>query len=381
MAKCGTRMNEGIFKTEDSTELSTELIDEQTLFKSSLPLLYRMLENINIDEVLRKVNDAKVPVDGPPQSDDYLNSSIVASCGSIDTNCVVSPLRQRSKNEESIPEFCSTVFHRHPRSESNVHLLQVCCGDSESVYRCIDNRVREMDKIITNPANSLCKDVLDHTCVLKLPGPHTFNAPLKPVKLNSNRYTFDVLGLFVILVDFVYATNSVTNVIVDDVRTPLEFTQDVVKVIAVMKSAFPELFEELQKLVMYSKVLEVLRKVPFKWNRCMINVLEDLIVIPLNKINNESIEFKLLTVIIRKRAKAFFKQLEVDETQLTKLSTKFKNLLAVNFTKVYQPDIKQALVCSARNSLKAHRVKNLKYEICKEDFIRVLSINWRLYNC
>ena len=397
MAQCSTNSFQehsiGFFQKPAEFQSVDSVPDQQDFLRSSLPAICKMLENLDKDKILslastlpenclpslmrNKREDAPKmnlePKKKTEQNELKKSGFLAKVLPKVDFRNLP------SKNQ--IPRYSLVEFHEHPDSEKSRGLLQICCDEKKSVYHVIDNKVREMDKILINPANSICRDTMDSSCELQLPGPYKFQIKPKSVALNSNRYTLDVLGLFIILVDVIYATGSVSHVMYGGVKTPLEFTQDVVKIITILKSTFPSLFEELQKMIMYSTVANVMKKLPFKWNRCMTFVLEDLIVHPIDYVNEESIEFKLLTVMVNKRAKALFKQLEVDSTKLSKISLKYKSLLNSQFSKIVSKEIKAVMLVSAENSLKIHRVKNIRYKIHDEYFIKVLKLVWCSYNC
>lgn len=265
---------------------------------------------------------------------------------------------------EPLPtELCLVQAHDHHCRSPSTGLLQVCSGQWTNVYRKVDNFVREMDHIIQNPETNLCRDALESSLELELPGLFTYQFPAKQVTFNSNRNGMDVLGLIMVLVDSVYATNSLTQINHKGVVVPIDFTQNIVKVVSIVRKAFPELFSELQKLIMYSTVLSVLKKLPFRWNRFMIHVLEDLIVHPLKYINEESIEFKLLMMIVRKRAKVLFKRFSPGNEAHIFDSLNHKNVISSNFTHVYKKQIAVFLHTSASNCKIVHRVKNIKYKV------------------
>jgi len=400
MAYCSTQhLNSSeIFGKRPGESVGNSFLQNGDL-PSSIPSLRKMLEGVNLESFIKQLESTNERIPQNIKRKSPANSSVNLKCEDRNSAGIIESKMKREysgdfskekSNSKSTfqpdprtirPRLCVTEYHKHPGSDANSGILQICCHNKESVYHYVDNSVREMEKIIRNPGASICRDIMDNTPELNLPGPYKYHIDPKPVNLNSNRYTLDVLGLFISIIDMIYSCGSVTVVMNGGVRTPLEFSHDVVKIIIVMKAAFPSLFKELQKLMMYSSVTSVMRKIPFKWNKCMVQVLEDLVIHPLDRyVNKESIEFKLLTVIVQKRAKVLFKQLELDSSQLPKISMKYKTLLLTHFSKVYSQEIKEFLARSARNSLRIHLVKNVRYNITDEAFIRTLNSVWSSHN-
>ena len=274
--------------------------------------------------------------------------------------------------------FGIAKYHYHPQSVQD-GLLQFCSGIKRDYSVLVDNSVKEMDLFIKNPDTNICRDAMETTCRLELPGPFSFSIPPRYVKYNSDSNGMDVLGLLLVLVDALYATNTVSYVRYRGKLLPLELTTNSAKIIVVLSVAFPQLFEELQKLIMFSTVLNLLKKVPFKWNRCMIHVFEDLLLHPFNIFSVESIEMKLLSVIIKKRAKTIFKHIHAGSENFAKYSVKYKNLMSTNFTNVDVKEILDSMKSSAASFVKGHRVKNIKFKVNDEAFVKALTILFDSY--
>ena len=287
---------------------------------------------------------------------------------------------EKISNEYNVNiNLCLVQAHNHVCSTNNDNLLQLCEGHWSNVYRSIDTDVREMDAVIRNPDTNLCRDAMETSCELQLPGPYSYPTVVKNVSFASDRHSLDVLGLFLILIDTIYASSCITHVNHNSRLVPLEFSQNIVKVVSLMRRGFPEAFSDLQKLVMYSTLTSMLKRVPFRWNMFMTHVLEDLIVHPVNFINEESIEFQLLTMIVKKRAKLVIKMFSSQSASHIFDSVKHKNIMRCNFTNVYKPEIGVFLKTSAGNCKKVHRIKNIRYKVIDkvfESYLRDIFISY-----
>lgn len=260
------------------------------------------------------------------------------------------------------PEFCRAGYHEHVHSKES-GMLQICTGPKFNVYRTIDNKVREMDSILRAPVEFLGPKH-EESCMLNLPGPYSCSRPVRKVKFQSNRYVLDVLGLFLVLVDTVLSTKCVTYVNFKGSKTPLEFAPNIAKVIKLLQIAFPEQFAELQKLVMYSTITSVMKKSPLKWNRCMIYVLEDLLIHPVALANEDSLEQALIVNILQKRAKMLLKRFASDEDSHIFNSVAHFQSIQQNFSFVKDSTkVTEFMKISASNCLEGHRIKNIRFEV------------------
>ncbi|XP_018024346.1 uncharacterized protein LOC108680102 [Hyalella azteca] len=307
-------------------------------------------------------------------------------CQEMEVSVVPPDSLHSSKLEEQMPlahnlveqEFSYAEYHEHEHS-CRSGLVQLCSGPKVSIFRTIDNKVREMDAIIKNPALMLGATILE-TCTLNLPGPYTLNRPVRNVKLESNRYTLDVLGLFILLVDTILAANAVAHVMYKGASVPLEFSQDIVKIVSAIQSGFPKIFSELQKLVMYSTVTSILRKAPFKWNKCMIYVLEDLIIHPLKPSFGNSIELEFLAMILQKRAKNLLKLFSSEKFSCIFNSTQHRTVIQRLCHQPPTEDAASFMKISAMNCLEGHRVKPIRFEVkdkLVETYLRDIFVSYK----
>lgn len=267
--------------------------------------------------------------------------------------------------------LCYIEQHIHHNSDST-GLLQLCVGSKSNVYRIFNNAVREMDQVILNPDNNICSENSDNFLKLKLPGSFSYSLNVKPLSFRCNGKTFDVFGVLLLIIDSIYALNCVAAVNWKGISTPLEFKHDIVKVIAVISSTFPKQFQDLQKLVMYSTVCTSMRKAPLKWNRCMVHVFEDLIVHPLSLISEDTVEFKLLGMIMHKRAKVLCSIFSEGNSSNIFNSSKHRSTLTMNFKGLYMEEIAVFLKMSALHCQGNHRVKNIRYELKDKSFRSIL---------
>ena len=160
MAQCSTNsyqeLSVGLFQkpAEDSKQFDGE--HNQDVFRTSLPILYKMLQNINQEKLLNlastlpenyltssdeKCDDKGASGKKAEKLEDMKDLKISSKSGS---SALLHKLKARNVPlKVQIPRFSLIEFHKHPESENSPGLLQICCEEKQSVYNVIDNNYCE----------------------------------------------------------------------------------------------------------------------------------------------------------------------------------------------------------------------------------------------